>query len=102
MATAPVPVGMSQAELNEMFAKLLADAELAKTQYLRTKCPPFLQDNLTDYLATQPVPPSGPTQVVISNGQSIVVHALNDSNVAGSPGTAVVAAGVLTKVMLTV
>ena len=38
----------------------------------------------------------------VSNGGAVVVHNLADANQAGSPGTATVAAGVLTKVNLTV
>jgi len=42
------------------------------------------------------------TQHVVKNGDAIVVHDAADANVPGSPGTATVAAGALSKVNLTV
>jgi len=44
----------------------------------------------------------GSTTTMVANAAAVVVHNLADANQAGSPGTATVAAGVLSKVNLTV
>jgi hypothetical protein len=91
---APLPVGASQAELDAIWTDLSTAAEAARQAYIKQHWPQYALANLADYLAVQAPP--------IANGASVVVHSAADANVAGSPGTAVVVGGVLTKVMLTV
>jgi hypothetical protein len=98
---APIPTGWTQQELTDFFNGLAAQAEAAKTQFISTRTPDYLQPNLADFIAAYK-PPVGTNQIVITDGDSVVVHNAADANQAGSPGVAHVVAGVLTKVNLTV
>jgi len=90
---APLPTGVSQQELNDIFADLVSKGEAAKQAYIQTHCLPEYLPNLADYQANQAPP--------IKNGDSVIVHSAADVNLVGSPGTAVVQMGTLVKVMLT-
>jgi len=97
-----LPTGWSQAELDTFFGNLAVQADQAWQAFFRQRVPSELTPQMNNYLAAVSPPSTGFGSAVIANGASIVVHSLADTNVAGSPGTATVVNGVLTKVNLTV
>jgi hypothetical protein len=101
-----IPTGIDAAELDELFGRIAAEGERVKTAAMAVRVQPYLTANWAQFLATYSppgyIPALTPTQAIVSNGGSVVVHNLADANQAGSPGTATVVASVLTKVNLTV
>jgi hypothetical protein len=91
---AALPVGTSQAEMDEIWTRVSTAAEAAKQNYIATHWPQYAVLNLPDYLALQAPP--------IANGASVAVVQLNGTAAAGSPGTATVTNGVLVNIHLTV
>jgi hypothetical protein len=95
-APPPPPTGVSQAELDERWEMLLADAEQAKLAYMQQRTPVELQPHLRWYIEQDALPPVPPaTQAVVNDGDSINVQMWDNSTV---PGVAAVANSVLTRV----
>jgi hypothetical protein len=92
LAPPPPPTGATQAELDALWAKLLADSEQAQLRYMQQYTPPLLQPHLAYYIAQQPPPVSG--------GQTVPVVGADGAAI--GTGVIDVANGVITNVQLAV
>jgi hypothetical protein len=96
------PGSWTNAQLDAYFAALAAQADAEWSKFMGNRIPIELASQYTTYLGSISVPQTGPLNAVVANGGSVVVHSLADTNLSGSPGTATVAGGALSKVNLTV
>jgi len=91
--TPPLPTGWDDAKLNEQFAKLAAEAEMAAVQYLNQHTPSYLQPYLKEYMDA--MIGGGGTKAVVNNGDTLPVSNVGNANV-----TMTVAGGAITDVVL--
>ena len=87
----------------ELYDQLKPEAEKAYVEYISERTPPELQDEVRELALAglTPEPPEpDPTEVILTNGASVVVKDAVGAAVPGSPGTANVANSALTDVTL--
>jgi hypothetical protein len=90
-----IPTGMTAAELDEMFAEVMAKGEAAKIAVMHAAIPTFLSAQALEYYAAATAPPDPPpdppsTQAIVNHGDAVRVVSELGGDVPGSPGAAAV------------